>query len=128
MSGKSPILRERRQTVRATESKCLRRIPKGVRAARKGIGGMLPGAETRSSPARVSDGRLAPNSEDSLHDGLLLGDGDINNRGEGGEESNTLVCRPRGVEQTLMRGPSPFGLELALRPNVFVICHWALGS
>jgi hypothetical protein len=107
VSGKSPNLRERRQTVRAAGSKCLRRTPKGVRAARKGFGGLLPGAENRTSPARVSDGRLKPNSEDSLYDCLLLGDGDINNRGEGGEGLNTPVCRPRGVHKTLKRGPSP---------------------
>ena len=78
-----------------TESKCLQRSPQGVRAARKGIVDLLPGAEKRSSKARVSDGRLEPNPEGSLHYSLLLGDGDINNRGKGDEGSNTPVCRPR---------------------------------
>ena len=50
---------------------------------------------------------LKPNPEDSLHYCLLLGDGDINNRGEGDEGFNTPVCRPRGVQKTLKRGPSP---------------------
>ncbi len=60
VSGKLPILRERPQAERVTESKCLQRKPKGMRAARKGIGGLLPGAESRSSKARVSDGALSP--------------------------------------------------------------------
>ena len=46
---------------------------------------------------RVSDGMFKPNPEDSLHYCLLLGDGDINDRGEGDEAFNTRVCRPRGV-------------------------------
>ncbi len=73
VSGKLLIPRERQQTMRVTESKCLRRRPKGVRSARKGIEGPLPGVESRSSEARVSDGRLKPDSEDSLHYGLLFG-------------------------------------------------------
>ena len=106
MSGKLPILRERQQVVRVAESKCLQRTSKGVRAARKGIGGLLPGAESRSSAVRVFDGTLKPNPEDSLHYCLLLGGGDTNDRGEDGEGFNTPVCRPRGVQKTLMRGPS----------------------
>ena len=106
VSGKLPILRERRQAVRVAESKCLQRTPKGVRAARKGAGGLLPGAESRSSAVRVFDGTLKPNPEDSLHYCLLLGGGDTNDRGEGDEGFNTPVCRPRGVQKTLMRGPS----------------------
>jgi len=81
------------QAERVTELKCLHRSPKGDRAARKGISGLLPGVESWSSEVRVSDGMLKPNPEDSLHYGLLLGDGDINNRGEDVEEFNTLVCR-----------------------------------
>ena len=106
VSGKLPILRERRQAVRVAESKCLQRTSKGVRAARKGAGGLLPGAESRSSAVRVFDGTLEPNPEDSLHYCLLLGGGDTNDRGEGDEGFNTPVCRPRGVQKTLMRGPS----------------------
>ena len=83
--------------MRVTESKCLHRTPKGVRAARKGTSGLLPGVESWSSEARVFDGMLKPNPEDSLHYCLLLGDGDINDRGEGDEGFNTPVCRPRGV-------------------------------
>ena len=83
--------------MRVAESKCLQRTSQGVRAARKGIGGLLPGAESRSSEVRVSDGMHEPIPEDSLHYCLLLGDGDINNRGEGDEAFNTRVCRPRGV-------------------------------
>ena len=49
VSGKLLILRERQQTVRVTESKCLLRTPQGVRAARKGIDGLLPGVGKRSS-------------------------------------------------------------------------------
>mgnify|MGYP007059382525 CR=1 FL=1 len=60
---------------------------------------MLPGAESRSSEARVFDGMLERNPEDSLHYCLLLGGGDVNNRGEGGEGSNTPVCRLRRVER-----------------------------
>ncbi len=107
VSGKLLILRERQQAVRAAESKCLQRTSKGVRAARKGTRGLLPGVESWSSEARVFDGTLKPNPENSLHNGLLLGDGDINDRGEGDEGSNTPVCRPRGVQKTLKRGPSP---------------------
>ena len=99
VSGKTPILRERRQAVRVAESKCLQRTPKGVRAARKGAGGLLPGAESRSSTVRVFDGTLEPNPEDSLHYCLLLGGGDTNDRGEGDEGFNTPVCRPRGVRE-----------------------------
>jgi hypothetical protein len=106
VSGKLPILRERQQAVRVAESKCLQRTSKGVRAARKGIGGLLPGAESRSSEVRVSDGMHEPIPEDSLHYCLLLGGGDTNDRGEDGEGSNTPVCRPRGVQKTSMRGPS----------------------
>ena len=106
VSGKLLILRERQQAVRAAESKCLQRTSQGVRAARKGIGGPLPGAESRSSEVRVSDGMLKPVPEDSLHYCLLLGGGDTNDRGEDGEGSNTPVCRPRGVQKTSMRGPS----------------------
>ena len=83
--------------MRATELKCLQRPPQGGRAARKGIRGLLPGVESESSEARVSDGILKPNPESSLHYCLLLGDGDINNRGEGDEAFNTRVCRLRGV-------------------------------
>ena len=107
MSGKLPILRERQQAVRVAESKCLWRTPKGVRAARKGIGGLLPGAGSRSSAVRVFDGTLDPNPEDSLHYCLLLGGGDTDDRGEGDEGFNTPVCRPRGVRWTLKRGSSP---------------------
>lgn len=92
--------------MRATELKCLQRTSKGVRAARKGTRGLLPGVESWSSKARVFDGTLKPNPEDSLHYCLLLGDGDINDRGEGDEGFNTPVCRPRGVQKTSMRGPS----------------------
>ena len=52
------------------------------------------------------DGTLEPIPEDSLHYCLLLGGGDTNDRGEGDEGFNTPVCRPRGVQKTLMRGPS----------------------
>lgn len=93
VSGKLPIRKERQQAVCVTESKCLLRSPQGDRAARKGIVDLFPGAEKRSSAVRVSDGRLEPTPEDSLHYSLLLGDGDINNRGEGDEGSNTPVCR-----------------------------------
>ncbi len=106
VTGKLLILRERQQAVRVAESKCLQRTPKGVRAARKGAGGLLPGAESRSSAVRVFDGTLKPNPEDSLHYCLLLGGGDTNDRGEGDEGFNTPVCRPRGVQKTLKRGPS----------------------
>ena len=85
------------QVIRVAESKCLHRSPKGDRAARKGISGLLPEVESSSSEVRVSDGMLKPNPEDSLHYCLLLGDGDINDRGEGDEAFNTRVCRPRGV-------------------------------
>ena len=103
VSGKLLIPRERQQAVRVAESKCLQRTSKDVRAARKGIGGLLPGAESRSSEARVSDGMLEPIPEDSLHYCLLLGDGDINNRGEGDEAFNTRVCRLRGAQKASMR-------------------------
>ena len=73
---------------------------------RKGAGGLLPGAESWPSEVRVSDGMPEPIPEDSLHYCLLLGGGDTNDRGEDGEGSNTPVCRPRGVQKTLMRGPS----------------------
>jgi hypothetical protein len=99
VSGKTPTLRGRCQAVRVAESKCLQRTPKGVRAARKGAGGLLPGAESRSSAVRVFDGTLKPNPEDSLHYCLLLGGGDTNDRGEGDEGFNTPVCRPRGVRE-----------------------------
>ena len=92
VSGKLLIPRERQQTMRATESKCLRRRPKGVRSARKGIEGPLPGVESRSSEARVSDGTLRPDSEGSLHYSLLLGGGDTNDSGKGDEGFNTPVC------------------------------------
>ena len=98
VSGKLLILRERQQAVRVTESKCLHRTPKGVRAARKGTRRLLPGVESWSSQVRAFDGMLKPNPEDSLHYCLLLGDGDINNRGEGDEAFNTRVCRLRGGE------------------------------
>jgi hypothetical protein len=97
VSGKLPILRERQQAVRVAESKCLQRTPKGVRVARKGTRGLLPGVESWSSQVRVFDGTLDPNPEDSLHYRLLLGGGDTNDRGEGDEGFNTPVCRPRGV-------------------------------
>ena len=45
------------------------------------------------------DGTVKPNPEDSLHYCLLLGDGDINDRGEGDEGFNTPVCRLRGVRE-----------------------------
>ncbi len=116
VSGKLLIPRERQQTVRVTESKCLQRTPKGVRAARKGTKGVLPGVQSWSSPVRVFDGALNPNPEDSLHYCLLLGDGDINNRGEGGEGSNTPVCRPRGVPPgRRSEGHRPVRIELALK-------------
>ena len=79
---------------------------------------MLPGAESRSSEVRASDGRLEPIPEDSLHNGLLLGDGDINDRGKSGEGSNTPVCRPRGVRRTSMRGSS-FGQDRACAKTGF---------
>ena len=82
------------QTERVTELKCLQLAPNGAGAARKGAGGRSPRIENRSSAERVSDGILKPNPEDSLHYRLLLSDGDINNRGEGVEEFNKLVCRP----------------------------------
>ena len=63
----------------------------------------------------MSDGMLEPIPEDSLHYCLLLGGGDTNDRGEDGEGSNTPVCRPRGVQKTLMRGPSSGRIELALK-------------
>ena len=85
VSGKLLILRERQQAVRVTELKCLQRTSKGVRAARKGTKGLLPGVESWSSQARVFDGMLKPNPEDSLHYCLLLGGGDTNDRGEDGE-------------------------------------------
>lgn len=97
VSGKLLIPRERQQTMRVTESKCLRRRLKGVRSARKGIGGPLPGVENRSSEERVSDGRLKPDSEDSLHYSLLLGGGDTNDSGKGDEGFNTPVCRSREI-------------------------------
>jgi hypothetical protein len=55
------------------------------RAARKGTPEMLPGAKNVSSKVKVSDGTLEPSPENSLHYCLLLGDGDINNRGEDDE-------------------------------------------
>ena len=67
---------------------------KSRRAARKGAGGRSLRIENRSSDEQVTDGVLNPNPEDSLHYRLLLSDGDINNRGEGVEEFNKLVCRP----------------------------------
>ena len=85
--------------MRVTESKCLQRSPKGDRAAREGTSEILPGVESWSSEERVFDGTLDPNPEDSLHYCLLLGDGDINDRGEGDEGCNTPVCRPHGVER-----------------------------
>ena len=107
VSGKLPILREWQQAVRVTELKCLHRTPKGVRAARKGTRRLLPGVESWSSQVRAFDGMLKPNPEDSLHYCLLLGDGDINNRGEGDEAFNTRVCRLRGAQKASMRRPSP---------------------
>ena len=80
--------------MRAIETKCLRRTSKGVRAAQKGIGDSLPGVKSRLSEERVSDGKLHPDSEVSLHYCLLLGDGDINNRGKDVEGFHTPVCRP----------------------------------
>ena len=97
VSGKLSTPAGWQQVMRVTESKCLQRSPQGDRAARKGNRGLLPGVESGSSEVRVSDGMLQPNPEDSSHYCLLLGDGDINNRGEGGEAFNTRVCRPRGV-------------------------------
>ncbi|MDP6468265.1 MAG: hypothetical protein QF918_11030, partial [Pirellulaceae bacterium] len=47
------------------------------------------------------------NPEGSLHYCLLLGDGDINDRGEGDEAFNTRVCRLRGAQKASMRRPSP---------------------
>jgi hypothetical protein len=119
VSGKSPIRKEWRQTVCATGSKCLQRSPQGGRAARKGIVDLLPGAEKRSSEGSASDGRLEPNPEGSLHYSLLLGDGDINNRGKGDEGSNTPVCRPCGPKAS--RGPSPGQTGLALKLAYFEI-------
>ena len=121
MSGKLPILRERQQALRVAESKCLQRTSKGVRAARKGIGGLLPGAESRSSEVRVSDGMHEPIPEDSLHYCLLLGDGDINDRGEGDEGFNTPVCRPRGVQKTSKRGPSPGQDRACAKTDFFLL-------
>ena len=85
--------------MRATELTCLQRSLKGERAARKGTKGLLSGVESWSSEVRVIDGELKPNPEDSLHYCLLLGDGDINDRGEGDEGCNTPVCRLCGVER-----------------------------
>ena len=76
---------------------CERR--KAFVTARKGAGGTLPGVEVRPSEERVFDGRRNPNPDDSPYYRLLLGDGDINDRGEGNEGSNTPVCRLRGVHQ-----------------------------
>ena len=119
VSGKLPILRERQQAVRVTESKCLHRTPQGGRAARKGIRGLLPRAESWSSQARVFDGTLQPNPEDSLHYCLLLGDGDINNRGEGDEAFNTRVCRLRGAQKASMRRPSPSQDRACAKTDLF---------
>ena len=119
VSGKLLIFRERQQAVRAAESKCLHRTPQGVRAARKGTRGLLPRAGNWSSQARVFDGTLQPNPEDSLHYCLLLGDGDINNRGEGDEAFNTRVCRPRGVQKTSKRGPSPSRDRACAKTDIF---------
>lgn len=67
------------------------------------------------------DGRLKPNPEDPLHDCLLLGDGDINNRGEGDEGFNTPVCRPRGVlTRRRCEGHRQISIELALK-LVFIL-------
>ena len=105
--GSCQSFARRQQAVRVTESKCLHRTPKGVRAARKGTRRLLPGVESWSSQVRAFDGMLKPNPEDSLHYCLLLGDGDINNRGEGDEAFNTRVCRLRGAQKASMRRPSP---------------------
>ena len=70
-------------------------LPNGVRAARKGAWRKLPGAETWSSEVRVFDGRLKLNPENSHHYCLLLGDGDIIDRGEDDEGPNSPVCRSR---------------------------------
>ncbi len=79
------IVSGRKQTVRVTELKCLQRSLQSDRAARKGTSEMLPGAKNTSSKAKVADGRPQPRPENSLHYCLLLGDGDINNRGEDDE-------------------------------------------
>jgi hypothetical protein len=107
------------QAARVTELKCLHRSPKGDRAARKGISGLLPGVESWSSEVRVSDGMLKPNPEDSLHYCLLLGDGDINNRGEGDEAFNTRVCRLRGAQKASMRRPSPSQDRACAKTDLF---------
>ncbi len=128
MSGKLLILRERQQAVRATELKCLQRTSKGVRAARKGTRGLLPGVESWSSEARVFDGTLKPNPENSLHYCLLLGDGDINDRGEGDEGFNTPVCRPRGVQKTLKRGPSPSQDRACAKTGFLLTARSSIGA
>ena len=71
--------------MRATELKCLQQPLQSDCAARKGAPEMLPGAKNASSKAGVSDGKLEPSPENSLHYRLLLGDGDVNNRGEDDE-------------------------------------------
>ena len=115
VAGQLSILRERQQTERVTESKCLRQTPQGVCAARKGTPDMLPGAKNASSEASVSDGMRGPISEGSLHYRLLLSDGDINDRGEDGEGFNTPVCSFRKL---FGRAPS-VSIELALKLTFF---------
>ncbi len=70
------------------------------RVARKGTTELLPRVAKASSEERVSDGMRNPDSEDLLHYCLLLGDGDINNRGEDDEGFNTPVCSLTGDRQT----------------------------
>ena len=67
------------------------------RDARKGALELLPRVVKVPSAERVSDGTRNPTSEDLLHYCLLLGDGDINDRGEDDEAFNTRVCRLRGA-------------------------------
>jgi hypothetical protein len=55
---------------------------KGVRAARKKIEDSIPGTKSQPSEVRLPDGRLKPDSEDSLNFGLLLGDRNTNDRSE----------------------------------------------
>ena len=69
------------------------------RDARKGANELLPRVAKAPSAMRVSDGMRKSNSEDSMHYGLLLSDGDINNRGEDDEGFNTLVCRFHGNKE-----------------------------
>ena len=74
------------------------------------------------------DGTFKPNPEDSLHYCLLLGDGDINDRGEGDEGFNTPVCRPRGVQKTLKRGPSPSQDRACAKTGFLLTARSSIGA